>query len=208
MGSTNEQLQELVDKIKRDGVAVAEKKASSIIKEATEKANAIIAEAENQAEASIKRAEAEADRFRKASEASIEQASRNTLIAFEQGVVRELEAVINSETAKAYDADTLKTLIPETVKLWVKNNKTDDLAVILAPKDLKTLETSLLAALNGVVSKGVVIKADDKMSGGFKISTNNGAAYYDFSQEAVADLFASYLSPKTAEILKNASKGK
>ena len=50
------------------------------------------------------------------------------------------------------------------------------------------------------------LKADSKIAGGFRIGTKDGAAYYDFSAEAVADLFSSYLSPKTAEILKNAAK--
>lgn len=200
------QLQELVDKIKKDGVAAAEEKAVSIIQEAEEKAKAIIAEAENEAQTAIKKAETEADRFRKAAESSIEQAGRNTLISFQQGILRKLESIINEETSKTYNADILKTLIPETVKLWVKNNNTEDLAVILAPQDLKTLENTLGAALKNVISKGVELKADDRMAGGFKVGTKDGAAYYDFSAEAVADLFAAYLSPKTAEILKKAAK--
>ena len=153
-----------------------------------------------------KKAEAEAERFRKAAESSIEQAGRNTLIAFRQGVLHELEALVNMETAQSYNAEVLKTLIPETVKLWIKNNNTDDLSVILSPQDLKKLESSLHSALKDAVSNGLEIKADGKMSGGFRIGTKNGEAYYDFSAESVAGLFSSYLSPKTSEILKQAAK--
>ncbi|AGT43998.1 V-type ATP synthase subunit E [Treponema pedis] len=200
------QLQELIAKIKKDGVSAAEEQAAAVIRAAEEKAKSIIADAENEAQTAVKKAEAEAERFRKAAESSIEQAGRNTLISFRQGVLRELEAIIGSETAKSYNAEVLKTLIPETVKLWVKNNNTEDLSVILSPQDLKNLENSLHSALKDVISKGVEIKADGKMSGGFRIGTRDGAAYYDFSAEAVAALFASYLSPKTSEILKKAAK--
>ena len=200
------QLQELVDKIKKDGVAAADEKAAEIIKAAEEKAKNIIEKAEAEAQESIKKAEAEALRFQKAAESSIDQAGRNTLISFRQGLLNELNAIIKAETVKNYDSAVLKNLIPEAVKGWVKTGNTENLSVILADKDLKELESSLSAALKEHVSKGLELKADSKIAGGFRIGTKDGSAYYDFSAEAVADLFSSYLSPKTAEILKNAAK--
>ncbi|UTC76336.1 V-type ATP synthase subunit E [Treponema sp. OMZ 792] len=200
------QLQELVDKIKKDGVAAADEKAAEIIRAAEEKAKSIIEKAEAEAQESVKKAEAEALRFQKAAESSIDQASRNTLISFRQGLLNELNAIIKAETSKNYDSSVLKNLIPEAVKGWVKADNTEDLSVILSDKDLKELESSLGAALKEHIAKGLELKADSKTAGGFKIGTKDGAAYYDFSAEAVADLFSSYLSPKTAEILKNAAK--
>ena len=200
------QLQELVDKIKKDGVAAADEKAAEIIKAAEEKAKNIIEKAEAEAQESIKKAEAEALRFQKAAESSIDQAGRNTLISFRQGLLNELNAIIKAETVKNYDSAVLKNLIPEAVKGWVKTGNTENLSVILADKDLKELESSLSAALKEHVSKGLELKADSKIAGGFRIGTKDGAAYYDFSAEAVADLFSSYLSPKTAEMFKNAAK--
>lgn len=200
------QLQELVDKIKKDGVAAADEKAAEIIRAAEEKAKNIIEKAEAEAQESVKKAEAEALRFQKAAESSIDQAGRNTLISFRQGLLNELNAIIKAETAKNYDSTVLKNLIPEAVKGWVKTGNTENLSVILADKDLKELESSLSAALKDQIAKGMELKADSKIAGGFRIGTKDGSAYYDFSAEAVADLFSSYLSPKTAEILKNAAK--
>lgn len=200
------QLQELVDKIKKDGVAAADEKAAEIIRAAEEKAKNIIEKAEAEAQESVKKAEAEALRFQKAAESSIDQAGRNTLISFRQGLLNELNAIIKAETAKNYDSAVLKNLIPEAVKGWVKTGNTENLSVILADKDLKELESSLSTALKEHISKGLELKADSKIAGGFRIGTKDGAAYYDFSAEAVADLFSSYLSPRTAEILKNAAK--
>ena len=107
------QLQDLVEKIKRDGIASAEQQAAGIIAEAEKKAKAIVADAEKEAETLLKKTEVESQRFTNASEAAVKQACRNALIAFREGVVDSLNALIKTETAAAYNSDVLKTLIPE-----------------------------------------------------------------------------------------------
>ncbi|MCQ2981377.1 MAG: V-type ATP synthase subunit E [Treponemataceae bacterium] len=201
------QLQELIDKIKKDGVASAESAAADIIAAAEKKAQAIVADAEEKAAAAKKAAKAETERMEKASKDAIAQAGRNLLIQFREGVNAQLNAIINAECAKAYDADLLKKLIPETVKAWASNGDADSVAVLLSEKDLKALEDGLKSALKSEIAKGCEIKADPTLSNGFRISTDNGAAFYDFSAEAVADLFAAYLNPVTAAILKEAAAG-
>ncbi|GMO61852.1 MAG: V-type ATP synthase subunit E [Treponemataceae bacterium] len=200
------QVQELIDKIKKDGVAEAEAKAAGITKQAEEKAKNIIAEAEAKAAELTKKAKQENERLEKSSIDAISQAGRNLLITFRDGLVKELDAFIATESAKAYSADTLKTLIPELVKAWGKNPESEDLTVLLSKKDLDTLESSLKAALKDKIAKGLEIKADNELSGGFRIGVKDGSAYYDFSEEAVSNLFAQYLNPRIADILRGASK--
>lgn len=200
------QLQELIDKIKKDGVASAEASAASIIAEAEKKAAAIVAEAEEKAAGIVKTAKAETERMEKASVDAIGQAGRNLLISFRDGVVAELDALIKTETKAAYNADMLKTLIPQTVKAWAESSDAEGLSVLLSEKDLAALKDSLTAALKAEIAKGLEIKADSGLTAGFKIGVNDGAAFYDFSAEAVADLFADYLNPATAAILKGAAK--
>ena len=65
------QLQELIDKIKRDGVAVAENSASEMISNAEKEAKRIIDNAKREAENIIDQAKEEANRFEKSSEDSI-----------------------------------------------------------------------------------------------------------------------------------------
>ena len=199
------QLQELIDKIKKDGVASAESSAATIIAEAEKKAASIVSDAEDKAQKIVKTAKAETEKFEKASVDAIKQASRNLLISFTDGINAELTALIQAETEKAYSADLLKKLIPETVKNWASKTEADELCLLLSEKDLKALEKGLLTALKDSVSKGLTIKADDSMTTGFRIGTKDGVAFYDFSSEAVAELFSAYLNPRTAEILKSVS---
>ena len=112
------QLQELIDKIKKDGVASAENASAAIIAEAEKKAAQIVAEAEAKADNILKSAKTETERMEKSSKDAIAQAGRNLLISFRDGVTVSLDALIKKEVTEAYNADMLKTLIPETVKAW------------------------------------------------------------------------------------------
>jgi len=199
------QLQELIDKIKKDGVATAEKEAAAIIAEAEKKAEQIIAEAESKAAEIIKNGKNETERMEKASEEAIVQAGRNMLLSFKDSLVKELDGLIQAETAKA-ETDVLAKLVPETVKAWAKNADASELSVLLSEKDLKDLEKGLTAELKAEISKGLEIKPDKTLTAGFRIGVKNGAAYYDYSAESLADMFAAYLNPKVAGLLKTAAK--
>ena len=200
------QLQELIDKIKKDGVASAEAKAQEIIAEAEKKAASIISSAEEKADSIIKSGKAETERMEKASIDAIRQAGRNLLISFRDGVNAQLAALISAETSKVYNADMLKTLIPETVKAWASKDDVNSLSVLLSEKDLKELEKDLGAALKEQINSGLEIKLDNSLTKGFRIGTKDGSAFYDFSAESVADLFSAYLNPKTSAIMKEAAK--
>lgn len=201
------QLQELIDKIKKDGVSSAEAAAAQITADAEKKAASIVEEAQKKSDDMIKNARAEIARLEKASEDAVTQACRNMLITFRDSLIAELDSLIQSEAAKAYSSDLMKTLIPETVKAWSKNVDASELSVILSEKDLKSLENELKAALKAEIAKGLEIKPDSALSAGFRIGVNNGAAFYDYSAESVADLFSAYLNPRVAAIMKESAKG-
>ena len=200
------QLQELIDKIKKDGVTAAEKEAAKIIADANKKADSIIKDAETKAEQIKKDAKAETERMQKASDEAIVQAGRNMLLSFKDSLVQELDGLIQAETAKSLSKDTLKKLVPETVKLWAKNADASELSVLLSDKDLKALESSLTTALKTEIKKGLEIKPDKTLTAGFRIGVKNGAAFYDYSAESLAEMFAAYLNPKVAGLMKVAAK--
>lgn len=200
------QLQELVDKIKKDGVESAEAAAADIIQKANEKAASILESAKKEAENMVAKAETESDRLEKAAEAAIRQAGRNILISFRDAVEVRLSALISRETAAAYSPDVLAELIPRAVNAWINTTGTNELSVLLNEKDLNTLEGTLSKALKDEIASGVELKTDNSIPGGFRIGTRDGGAYYDFSAEAVADLFSAYLNPRISTLLDSAAK--
>ena len=200
------QLQELIDKIKKDGVVTAEAEASKIVEASEKKAEGIIADAQAKAAEIIKNAKAETERMEKASEEAIIQAGRNMLLSFKDSLIGELDGLIKAETEKAESKEVLTKLIPETVKAWAKNAYASELSVLKRKKDLKILESALTSELKAEVSKGLEIKPDKTLSAGFRIGVKNGAAYYDYSADSLAEMFAAYLNPKVAALLKTAAK--
>ena len=198
------QLQELIDQIKNDGVAAAEAEAKSIVDSAKAEADRIVADAQAQADKILADAKAENERMVKSSEDAIRQAGRNLLISFRESVARELKAIVGENVNAVYSSEHLAQLITNVVEDWAKKPDAEDMAVIMNSDDLNTLESTLLAALKDRMSNGLTLKANDNFDGGFRIAVNDGGAYYDYSADAVVDMMSNYLSPRVAELLKEA----
>lgn len=198
------QLQELIDQIKKDGVDAAEAEATSIVDCAKAEAEKIIADAKAQAEKILADAKAENERMVKSSDDAIRQSGRNLLISFRESVTKELNAIVGDAVNAVYSADSLTKLVADVVEGWAKNPDAEDITVILNTEDVNALEEAALASLKDKISKGITLKANDNFDGGFRISVNNGAAYYDYSAEAVVDMMSNYLSPKVTKLLKEA----
>jgi len=199
-------VEELIDRIKKDGVAAAENSASEKIAQAQKEADKIILNAKEEADKILRQAKDETARLEKASEDAIKQAGRNLLLSFRDSITKELSVLVSDEISKTYSKDLLSKLIPEVVKEWVKNNNAEDVSVLLNEKDLKDVESSLKSALKAEISNGLTLKVDNSISSGFHVGVKDGAAFYDYSAEAVADLFSAYLNPRIASLMKEAAK--
>ena len=198
------QVAELIEQIKKEGVATAEEQAKAIVDAAKADAEKIIADAQAQANKMLSDAKSETDRMTKSSEDAIRQAGRNLLISFRESVSRELKAIIGENVSAVYSSEALSQLIVNVVAGWANNPDAEDIAVILNTEDLQKLEKRIQAALKEKLVNGITLKANDTFDGGFRIAVNNGSAYYDYSAEAVVDMLSNYLSPKVTELLKEA----
>jgi V/A-type H+-transporting ATPase subunit E len=200
------QLQELIDKIKKDGIVSASEEAARLKSQADSDAKRIVESAQREAEGIIAKAKTDSERFEKAGTAALEQASRNLVLAFKGEIEALLGKIIAAKTASSYGEDTLKAIIPELVKNWVAKGA-DSLDLILSEDSLNKLRSYFNDQLVSEINKGVELKSDRNLGAGFRIATKDGSAYYDFSVESVAELLSSYLNPRLAEILKTSAKG-
>lgn len=198
------QLKELIDQIKENGVKAAETEAESILKAAKDEAERIIADAQSQADKILANAKSENERMVMSSEAAIRNAGRNLLISFRESVSRELKAIVGEKVSAVYSSDAFAQLVINVVESWANKPEADNVAVILNSESLKSLEDVILAGIKDKMLRGVTLKANDNFDGGFRISVNNGNAYYDYSTEAVVDMLSNYLSPKVTDLLKEA----
>lgn len=198
------QLQELIEQIRKEGVAAAESEARSILDAANADAEKIIADAKAQADKILANARLENERMLKSSEEAIRQAGRNLLISFRESVARELRAITEAEVCAVYSSKSLSELILKIVEVWASKPDAENLSVVMSEGDLTELESYLLTELNTRMINGVLLKPSNNFDGGFRIAANNGSAYYDYSTEAVVDMLSNYLSPKLYGLLKEA----
>ena len=199
------QVQELINKIKKEGIESASDEAVRIKQKADKEAAQILEAAKKEAAEIAARGKQDAERFEKAGIAALEQASRNLVLAFKGEIQALLDSIVAEQVGKAYGDEVLKAVLPDLLKAWAVKGS-DSLAVLLPEASLnKTLEY-FKGKLAVQLKKGLELKSDQNLTGGFRIAEKDGSAYYDFSADAVAELLSAYLNPRLAEILKTSVK--
>lgn len=198
-------VQELLDRIKKDGVESAEAEAAKIRSDAEARRDSIIADAEKEAKAIVERAKADAARTEESGKAALVQASRDLLLAFRGQVEQTLSLIVKSDVEAAFDADIIKKALPAILEAWSRDGR-DDLTVLLPAKDLKALDAYFRDKLSVAFKKGLEIKPLKDTRAGFRIAEKGGAVYYDFSATSVADMIGAYLNARLASIVAEAAK--
>jgi V/A-type H+-transporting ATPase subunit E len=199
------QVQELINKIKKDGIEAASEEAAKLKLDAETEARQIVETAKKEAAEIIDKGKKDAARSEKAGKAALEQASRNLVLVFKGEIQALLDKLVAEQLGASYNADVLKAVIPELLKAWGTKNA-DSLAVLLPQASLAKLQAYFKTKLAAEIKKGLEIRPDNTLGEGFKIAKKDGSAYYDFSAESVAEMLSAYLNPQLAEILKASVK--
>jgi V/A-type H+-transporting ATPase subunit E len=199
------QLQELIDKIKSEGIKSAEKESARVLKEAQHKANDIISQAHNEASGIIAKAREEVKRFEHTAKDAVAQAGRNTILSLQRRITELFDALIAEQTKDAYTPKVLEEAIVSLIKSWSKE-QIPNLQVLLSSSDLKKVEKQLKSRLAEELKKGVELKPFPEIQAGFRVAMKDGSAYYNFSDQGIAEILAEYLNPKIAEIVQEATQ--
>ena len=199
------QLQELIDKIKTEGIKSAEQESARVLHEAEKKANEIIAQAHDEASAIVAKANEEVKRFEQTAKDAVAQAGRNTILSLRSRITELFDALIAEQTREALTPKVLEEAIVSLIKSWSKEQVTN-LQVLLPASDLKKLEKQLKSRLAAELKKGVELKPFPEISAGFRIAMEDGSAYYNFTDQGIAEILAEYLNPKIAEIVREAAQ--
>jgi len=199
------QVQELINKIKKDGVEAATEDATKIRNAAEAEAKQIVEAARKEATKIMEKAKQDADRSEKAGVAALEQASRNLLLVFRGEVQALLDKIVLKQLNESYNDDVLKKALPEMLSAW-NPKTTGSLEVLLSEASLGKLKTFFEGKLAKEIKKGLELRSDAGLSGGFRVANKDGSAYYDFSADSVAEMLCAYLNPRLAEILRASVK--
>ena len=190
-----EELQNLLEKIKRDGVDKANAEAAAIVNKAKAEAAAIVKDAQAQAEAAKAAAKTQADQDAARAAETIRQAARDTVLKVEPAVTTLLSALLTkSVDAALADPAVAAPLAAEAVKALVKGDAAAEVAA--NGKLVEALRAQLAAQAN------IKVVLDEATQAGFTVKLDGGRVEHDFTGAVVTDALASRLRPALAKLLK------
>ena len=198
------QLQELIDKIKSEGVSAAEGKADEIVQAAERKAGEIVENAQADAARIIEDAKKRDEQSVQTGKDALIQAARDLLLSLQSRIVSLFDAVARQEIREALSGDALESAISTLIGSWT-SEEVSDINVLLQESDLKAIEQSLRAKLAQELQSGLEIKVGSGITGGFRISVKDGSAYYNFTPAEIAAALSEFLNPRLRDILQQAA---
>jgi len=198
----SQHVQELIDKIKTEGVQAAEGKAKEIEDRAKAAAEKIVADAKAQAEQIVKEAGVEAERTRTSTENALKQSARDTLLALKKEIEGTLQKVVAREVKGSLSADELAGILGEVIKASVKAGLVEEkIDVTLSAGDLKKLKDGFIAKLQNEIKQPLTFKSNDGFATGFTISFDEGKSCFDFTDASLVAYLGSYLNTQVAGLL-------
>lgn len=219
MNHTNETsgVQELIDKLKNQGVSEGQKQAEQIIKEAQNKASAILSQAQAEADKLLAETRHTLEVERKSSHEAIKTAFRDTEIALRSKVRDAFSVHLKRLVAlEMQDRDFIKQLVLVIAGMETKEiAKTSKVEVLLPSKIFETNENGtqlskegkqqmdhlVLGITDGMLREGIELKSSTDVKGGIKVRLIEKDVQLDLSDEAISNLLLKYLLPRYREII-------
>jgi V/A-type H+-transporting ATPase subunit E len=196
-----EEIKELIEKIREEGVRAGEDKARMIEEEARNKARRIINDAEAESKKILGQARESISRSEESSKALLKQAARDCVIGLKKEILSTLNRITLTHVHKTLTPEETGRLIAHLVK-ECKPKDGGEIIITLKKEDINKLEGALMLELSGELKKNLVLKPSEDIRGGFTISYDRGKSCYDFTDKALAEYIGSYIRPKLSEILK------
>ncbi len=197
-----EEIKDLIAKIQKEGVKVAQDQAIQIKAQADADAKKIIAEAKTEAKKIIEQADIEAKRLDDATNASLKQAGRDLLISLKKEINSMLSNLIKSDVHQALTANELTKII-ETLIKNAPLSLGSEIIVSLNQQDKEKLEKEFFKQLAQNSKKQIVLKSSEGIDSGFVISFDAGKSIFDFSGTALTEYISGFLKPELSKILKS-----
>lgn len=189
-----EEIQQLLEKIQRDGVDKANAEAAKIRAEAQAEADTLRKQAEDRAAAVRAKAEAEAEAFAERARVTIRQAARDTILELKEAISKHLTQLL---------AQNVRTALTDTQAVAALTRKVIETAVtgtadVAAAHDLAE---ALRAQFAREAAGTVTVVTDDTLGTGFSIRLDGGRVEHDFTESALAAALAKHLRPDLAELV-------
>ncbi len=196
-----EKLQGLLEKIQKDGIGKAEKEKKRIIADAKKQAAEIVKNAQTEAEQLKSKAKSDAAGLRSRAETAIKQAARDVILKLKEELTQRLENITRAEAKTAMSPEFMRELILKIADKLQQEEKATQIQLLVAKDDLKKLDKLLHGSLKESFKHDPILIPAGDVGAGLKLGVKDSDMFFDFTDEAVADLLREYLGKWLTDII-------
>lgn len=191
-------IQELTDKIYREGVEKGNEEAGRIIAEAKAEEQNMLRNARKEAEEIVAQARKEAAEWKKNTESELKMFASQAVEALKSEVTNLITGKVVSDNVKAASADAefMKKMMLEIAREWAKNG-----AISIQTSEAKELTSYFQTNASDLLNKGVTIEEVNGRKASFSIAPADGSYKISFGEEEFIAYFKEFLRPQLIDVL-------
>ncbi|MCM8787492.1 MAG: hypothetical protein NC935_05485 [Candidatus Omnitrophica bacterium] len=192
------EIKELIEKIQKEGIEEATRKANQIEEEAKREAENIIKEAKLKAEEIISSAKKQAKQLEEKTENYLKQLIRDTLISLKNEINKSLIEIIQKKVEEAFGSGEFLNILEKIILQFGEK----EILIYLPEKDFVRLKDTFIKELQEKLKKEVLFVPTKEIDVGLQISFDKGRSYFEISDKSLTDYLFEKLSLDIKEIFK------
>ncbi|TWU32462.1 hypothetical protein [Novipirellula artificiosorum] len=217
-------VQDLIDRLKSEGVKEGQQQAATVLAEAKKQAARIVETAHAEADTILHEAQQQAERTTTNGKRALQLAKRDTSLQLKEQLEHQFRGWIGNLVSQQLDApelltDLIREMASEVTTMIAEptgSSSVDHSSSVDQPSRVKFLvageeSESLEAYVKGQAAEmfrqGVQLQADRSLDHGFRVQLAGKSIEIDFSDDAVTAALMRFLAPKFRRILGSSSEG-
>ncbi|AVM52123.1 V/A-type H+-transporting ATPase subunit E [Bacteroides zoogleoformans] len=191
-------IQELTDKIYREGIEKGNEEAQKLIAKAQEEAKKIVEDARKEADSIVATAHKSAVELAENTKSELKLFAGQAVNALKSEIATLLTDKIVNADVKAFAAnkDFLHSFIVALASKWSVNE-----AIVISATDAEELKKYFVAKAKTLLDNGVKIEQVNGIKSLFSISPADGSYKVNFGEEEFMNYFKEFLRPQLVEML-------
>lgn len=200
----NESIQQLTEKIYREGIEKAEAQAKEIIDDATQKACDLVDHAEAKAKQIIDNAERKATEIKLKAETEMKLSARHALVNLKQQITNVIIYKLTHDTVTTAVQDTafMQTLVSKLMDYWLTHvGREERLRILLPENEYQQYRQYLEERAAALLKTGISIEFNGAIKHGFQVDAVDQGFKVNFTDEDFEHYFSSFARPRIYKLL-------
>ena len=203
-----DQVQHLIDRIRKDAVDTAKGEATQLQQQARNDAQRIVEAAQARAAAIVAEAEQKGAALVERGGKALEQAARDLLIGIGQRLQAMIDALLVIATKEALRPEVVEQMLLRLCEAMAKSGLDEKgLLISVSPGDRDKIAQFAMGKLRESLKQGAEVHIDQHLERGFRLSFGNDSVRHDFTPAAIAAALSQFVRPQLGEVIQRAAAG-